>query len=50
MLNEKLKREAEEELLKLKKGTEKALAAMEKEYDEHHAELAEKLFHEIIGE
>lgn len=50
LLNEKLKREAEEELLKLRQGTEQALADMEKEYTEHHAKLADKLFHEIIGE
>ena len=50
VLSEKLKREAQDELLKLRQGTEQALAAMEKEYTENHAKIAEKLFHEIIGE
>lgn len=49
-INEKLKTDAEQELLKMRKETEQELESMKREYDQNHAELADKLFHYIIGE
>ena len=47
---EKLKAEAEEELLKMRRETEQALEAMKKEYTQNHEKLVDELFHYIIGE
>ena len=49
-LNERLKAEAEEELLKMRQETERELEAMKKEYTQNHEKLVDELFHYIIGE
>lgn len=49
-LNEKLKADAENELLKMRLETEHELNAMEQEYSQNHEKLAEGIFCKMIGE
>ena len=38
------------QLLKMRRGTEEILNAMEKEYSQNHRKLAENIFREMIGD
>ena len=49
-LNEKLQKDAEAELLKMRKETEAELRAIEVEYDRNHQKLASGIFYKLIGE
>ena len=49
-LNEKLRLEAENELLKMKQETDRELAAMDAEYSQNHEKLAAAIFDKMLGE